>query len=698
MNGIMIVVEKIQRYIYQRMDERRAEWQHDEKTLQDIIWASNAVSEEILNKIKEKFDVNEKNTDKVLLWVSGKVVFFTGLEQGAAKQKLKELHKEIYMDYGGNIQLSYAVFEQDFSEDKMLLLKKAKRALDCEKKKNTFIIDAADWLFQFQELKNPTNNKTISLPGGIFAKDMDDLVVRDEKHISNSTDGKIAIVKADINNMGRIFDEIEDYKEYRKLSALLKERISVKHFACAVGDYEKMNLKEKILPFYIEGDDIFYAVRIDALLSSIDMLHKIIKEINVDIKNGKELGIAVGVIFTNNHQPIRYYREMVERELSVAKKCMKTKKAGRVDLGVSIDGNQFYGYRGILGTGESDGFLRFVREIEELKWLKKEKIFTDSWIYNLLEALEQEEEQEVNEAVQENENIGREQLRKLLYFMIPDTKKTEQSGYELFFKYYLLSQVLADSQKQEDTNKNQDPDNTNKHGEKSFEPDKISSVLIPKLKLITLFTDKRFVCLDIEENFGFEKIISKARYSDQLRRVMSTLFAKPLNEICEGDLSEGAQTDMEKLFAKKETIPVGEKSGRSGQRKRITVYKKAPLHVAVLFRIKQLMEQRNKESINLTENLVVNYFEQNRATVEKSKIERKIANKIEYRKDFRVDEFKKYFDKFKKSDNFGIQWIDNLILFYKYDEQRIKRKAFREYLSHQFKEIVVFKEKENGNE
>ncbi|MBC2576290.1 hypothetical protein [Peptostreptococcus canis] len=53
---------------------------------------------------------------------------------------------------------------------------------------------------------------------------------------------------------------------------------------------------------------MFYAVQIDALLPSIDLLNWMINEINKDIeksiKCNIKLGIAVGMVFTNNHQPI----------------------------------------------------------------------------------------------------------------------------------------------------------------------------------------------------------------------------------------------------------------------------------------------------------------------------------------------------------------------------------------------------------
>ncbi|MBP1998485.1 hypothetical protein J2Z72_001385 [Peptostreptococcus canis] len=88
----------------------------------------------------------------------------------------------------------------------------------------------------------------------------------------------------------------------------MADKISIECFKISIDHYKKSDLKGKILPLYIEGDDVFYAVQIDALLPSIDLLNWMINEINKDIeksiKCNIKLGIAVGMVFTNNHQPI----------------------------------------------------------------------------------------------------------------------------------------------------------------------------------------------------------------------------------------------------------------------------------------------------------------------------------------------------------------------------------------------------------
>lgn len=260
---------------------------------------------------------------------------------------------------------------------------------------------------------------------------------------------------------------------------------------------------------------MFYAVQIDALLPSIDLLNRMINEINKDIeKNIKcniKLGIAVGEVFTNNHQLIRYYHEKVEKELGNAKVAMKIEKYGRVDLGVSLVGNLFYKYRGALGKFEKDGFSKFYQEIEELRWLKSRKIFSNSFIFKLLNVLELEQK-----------NL-KKQFRHLLYFVLPKVKNTENSLYDLLFKYHLLSQVVEDAKE----------DEVQGTPQRLFDADKINPVLIPKLKLILLLIDDRFVQFEDDSNFAFKYIIQKERYSKQHDTIMRVMFTKSLNYLVE---------------------------------------------------------------------------------------------------------------------------------------------------------------------
>lgn len=367
--AIAIVVEKVQRYIFQMIDKNQA----DEKTLRNIISASNDVSSSILKEIEIEFNLNDQQAEdkNKILWISGKVVFLSKHPKEEIKIKLKRLYQKIYADYQGNIFLNYVAFAiPDDKKDNMEILRKAEHLLKESAIKSQVIKDNSEVLFSFKELdsKYPNHLFENKREENVFLTNMDDLVVPDENHETGSSDGKIAIVKADINNLGSIMKEInDDYNKYLQVSKLLSGEISIDNLSKMIIKSKKIGkysiekesekaesgeiLKKSILPFYVAGDDIFYAVRINALFESIKLLHNMIRDINQELKeiqgeSGKiELSIAIGVVFVNNHQPVRYYSQMVEKELSVAKKNMKEQKHLNSVVGISMAGNLFYIYK-----------------------------------------------------------------------------------------------------------------------------------------------------------------------------------------------------------------------------------------------------------------------------------------------------------------------------------------------------------------
>ena len=241
------------------------------------------------------------------------------------------MYQKIYADYQGNIFLNYVAFSiPDDKKDNMQILRRAERLLKESATKSQVIKDNSEVLFSFKEMDSKCPNHLFEnkRKENVFLTNMDDLVVLDENHETDSSDGKIAVVKADINNLGSIMKEInDDYNKYLQVSKLLSEKISIDNLremvikSKKIGKYsveeesEKAEsgeiLKKAILPFYVAGDDIFYAVRINALFESIKVLHNMIKDINQELKkihgeSGKiELSIAIGVVFVNNHQPVR---------------------------------------------------------------------------------------------------------------------------------------------------------------------------------------------------------------------------------------------------------------------------------------------------------------------------------------------------------------------------------------------------------
>lgn len=644
---IAIAVEKVQRYIFQAIDKTQA----DEKTLRNIISASDNVANDILEKIETKFNLENMHTgnENKILWISGKVIFRSELAEEEIKTMLKELYQEMYVDYQGYIFLNYVVFSVD-KMDIMNILREAESLLKSNKIKSQVIEDNSEVLFSFKELETTKQNQLLKNPKDkeqVFLTNMDDLVVRDEKHETDSSDGKIAIVKADINNLGRIMETIDNYDEYLQLSKLLSEKISLNNIRKMIEEYNGNSGKliKKMVPFYVAGDDIFYAVRIDALFDSIIILSNLIKDINQGLKikqsnlNNIELSIAIGVTFVNNHQPIRYYRQIVEKELSKAKINMKTKKSFNSVVGICMANNLFFIYKEGLGFKENDSFFRFRSELGELKKLMDEKIFTRTALHNLLINLEMEKDKE-------------KQMLYSLYFLKPNLRTGEISNVEenkeLYFKYYWLSHLVEDKRDGQGRN------------ERYFASKKIANILIPKLKLVLLFLKDNY-CLETNTN---QYIISseKASKADQKRRIRSVMFHKPINFL----LNEIGENAIEKLFIKKEL-----EEGK-------WLYKVARFEPAIFYRAKRLMELGKKEQVL---KMFIKYNESfNKKESEQEQVlkmfrsDNKNFNEINQERTENVhtipfDKEKIFKERFKNADDNA--WLDRLIILYQYNQQRI---------------------------
>jgi hypothetical protein len=638
--AIAIAVEKVQRYIFQVIDKNQA----DEKMLRNIILASDNVAKNILKEIETEFNLNDQQSgdkDKIL-WISGKVVFRSEQPEEEIKIKLKRLYQKIYADYQGDIFLNYVAFSiPDYEKDNMEILRQAERLLKESTTKSQVIKDNSEVLFSFKELDSKYPNQLFEDKNdkNVFLTNMDDLVVSDINHETDSSDGKIAIVKADINNLGRIMKEINDnYDTYLQVSKLLSKKISMYTLSKMVinSKQPEEELEKTILPFYVAGDDIFYAVRINALFESIKVLHNMIKDINQELKeiqgeSGKiELSIAIGVVFVNNHQPIRYYSQMVEKELSVAKKNMKEQKSLNSVVGISMAGNLFYIYKEGLGHGENDGFFRFCNEVGELKEMMEEKIFTRTSLHNLLMNLETEKDKD-------------KQMLYALYYLKPNLRTGDigntQENKELYFKYYLLCHLVEEKR----DGKNGD--------ERYFVPEKINDILIPKLKLILLFLKEQY-----SDKFGKAEIkkyivlSNEADAADQKRRIRSVMFHKPINHI----LKVIEKNNIESMFFKKDI-------------KGKVFYKNANFDISMFFRAKKMIESGKKEQVKVM-------FSRYRSTInsqegseagkdnqEKENVHRLSFDDIDFAE--RIE---------KISDT---KWLDRLILLYQYNQQRILLKT-----------------------
>ncbi|MDK4479489.1 hypothetical protein MWG12_09640, partial [Fusobacterium necrophorum] len=545
------------------------------------------------------------------------------------RDRLKDLYQQIYKDYQGNIFLNFITFEKG-NLTEIQIVQRVNQELQNNKNKAKVIVENQELLFQFQEIEQKEqeySRKDEYLD--VFLSNMDDLVVLDNRHKSESTDGKIAIVKADINNLGNIMKKIKNYIDFRELSKLLEKNISISQFAQYIRDFNKPEIdpsqkeKLKILPFYIAGDDIFYAVRISDLFNSIKCLHDMIKDINsqiqkLQIKECKtELSLAVGVVFVNNHQPIRYYRQTVEEELKQAKKVMKSNKALYSLVGISMAGNLFHIYKDELGKGENEGFIKFCTEVQELRQMMRNKVFSRTALHNLLINLETEKDCD-------------KQMLYVLYFCKPNLLSWNKIEDDIYVKYYWLSHLVEDKRQQEEKK------------ERFFVPEKIRDILIPKLKLILLLLKDEY-CIQLEDKK--DKYIVSSNQDDQKRRIRSVLFHKPINYIL-NRIRINSIDGIERLFfVKKQSV----------ERKQL--YLAARFEPSIFFRAKKLMAAGKKEQ-------VLNMFQNYNQTFNQKREENESIHVLTF------DE-RNFEQKFQNIVNGDTDWLDRLILLYQYNQQRI---------------------------
>ena len=169
--------------------------------------------------------------------------------------------------------------------------------------------------------------------------------------------------------------------------------------------------------------------------------------------------------------------------------------------------------------------------------------------------------------------------------------------------------------------------------------------VISKLKLILLLTDEKYISNISLNQFRYIVFEKKDETIDFLN---SNMFIKPLKYIRNfGD-------SIEKCFILNTT------------ERGFNTFKKVPFHLSMLFKAKNLIESGKKEKVKT---LFANYaelIEAKEIELEKDNEKQKEEHFINYRLKFNKDKFNREFDNVNRTE-----WLDRLILFYKYDQQRI---------------------------
>ena len=183
-----------------------------------------------------------------------------------------------------------------------------------------------------------------------------------------------------------------------------------------------------------------------------------------------------------------------------------------------------------------------------------------------------------------------------------------------------------------------------------------------------------------DERYSEKKEIDKEKIQKYINekimlKIKSDLFNKPVSYLYDNEIEKRESTIL-KLFIKnsKITKEIKDKNGKT-KIKNMWVYKKAPFQTSFFYRIKNIIETEKEKSKKL--NKVKTVFEKNNTIKNNENRERKDnkklgnkenTNKIDYKLNFNFDKFKELIEEeIDKTD-----WLDVLILFYSYTQQKIK--------------------------
>lgn len=615
---VALSVEKVQTFLTEVIRSHVQEKQTEDATLKGIVNSSNQISKDFFESIEKKFLNVEK---KILLKCSGVYIFKCDLPENELENRLNELFREYYIVSQGQKLLRWYYFPSGNCNN-LKSIEKSKAALKQTQNWGYIIEKNQDILFQCNQVLEAKEKGYEKEFLDVFSEDINAL--KTEKN----TEGKrfrIAVIKADLDGVGAMFKNIKEYDTYQKVSEILNEHVSLEGLYKAASNDKQKRKQRWLFPFYIAGDDIFFAVAVEDLISGINICKKLMQTINEKLQTSGisiPLSLSIGVTITFNKEPIRYYMQMAENQLKTAKSkeisghfkgssVMKISIGDLVFISVDKKKEEFSQKQPFPSWEEFLEDLRLLNEIRDDKGKCSEILGKTNYFYTLLEDIS-------NEAVRENDVTY---INHVLYHLLPDylecsDKKLREM--ETRLNYNLIKQLY-------DGKKVLDIAGRKQHFEKY-------------LRLMILFSDVRF---------SIFKKKRKKRWKQNEEQLYKLLFKKPRTYLYQKCLN-GKNPELTEIFVREVSL------------KRRKGYRYLVLETSMFYRL------RNVESI----------------PVEKA------ANMIELRNSFTKEEIRQandariknqklprrlYFDKEKFKDlaneeNWTPEFVDSLMLFYRYNE------------------------------
>lgn len=692
---VAVQMDKVQSFLYDVLQAQIQQKQSNSGTLKEIMGASRFISEQFYKDIgligeEGKFF---GHIDCELLKCSGMCIFVTHLSEREIAIRLKSLFEMYYEKFSGKLFMKYVYFQrEDIGNNehyKLEAIRVSKKRLNEKDCTNSMIEQNREKIFRFhassEKLEFGLTPLSAEQPA-VFSDTINKLYSEQEE--LNENHFRIAVIKADLDGMGDRFKQIQSYETYRQVSELLSKYISIDYLSQITKKYRDNDEEFRLFPLYIAGDDIFFAVPTSKLLDGINLCTDILKKINQEFQEINEvsqeqlqpLSVSIGVEFTFNREPIRYYYERVQAQLDYAKSQQGVEAfAGIIASNcVKISINEHVLYRYDLPKDESakpgnsrtprnsnngksplelfkkhnadkNQWGHFVTQVKRLQVAMDEGFAAHHFFYGLLHKIT---DSEVRKNPVKYSNA-------VLYHVIPQylgSSNNKLRETELLVLESLLKQVMV---KKAGSSK----------GELLFE-EKQQQQLEKYVRLLLLFSDPRFKIMQRTDSKDREQ----KRKDFEVKRVRGTVFNKTLRYLYDNNLGGDDRDRFRKIFVEYVyyTVPSESKNNGRGKGKesnsekieKIWVYRTVRLSSSMLHRIKSIHDMKK------IADMIEDTDERQKEDFEALKKTRREEHKAPPGLFFDKDKFLRMAKRFWNQD-----YVDSLLIFQQLREQLIQFKT-----------------------
>ena len=680
---VAVSIDKVQSFLYHTLRSSLQENQSNSGTLKSIIESSLLISNQFYRDIGLEGEGGKFSTsiDQTLLKSSGKCIFTTTLTEEEIIHKLDELFQNYYLKSSGKILLKYTYFlaQSDEMDDgyKLHSIKESNRLLKQSSCLNRIIERNKDLVFDFWN--DDEDGMTLKVKP---AQDRYDAFVDtinalyDDDEAENENRFRIAVVKADLDGMGDLFKSLGSYEAYQEISHILSTYISLDFLHSKALQSKMKDPSFRMYPLYIAGDDIFFALPIAKLVEGVYLCESILNQINQEIKELKLplLTMSVGIEFTFNREPIRYYYERVESQLDYAKQAPlnTTQIPSMAYMKICINHFMLYHYqlpselikhtpkqKRMIPQNEqnfkqdNDGKTRwnhFVSHVKRIQEGMEQGFAAHHFFYGLLDKI-----------TDSNIKLKEIQLSNtVLYHLIPqflNSPNRRLRELELLILESTMKQVMVQ----------QAPRGRGKPQGKLNFKEKQRGQLEGYVRLLLLFSDPRFRIIRKEENQSLDP--------SAIKRVRSMLFNKSLQYLFDHNLGGWKQREeLRNLFVVLgDYIPSSESTRELKQNpnKKPKVYRTLHLSSSLLYRIKKI------KAINRIADMLAATNPQTHEEI----MELESLRKEEYKAPPGLSfDRERFLSLAQKKDMWTDDYIDSLLIFYKLREQLIQLRTHPAYL------------------